>query len=140
MWHCVSSETLLVFALPAFIITDVAVNTSVSGTEGKKKTNTAPFAEGGVQSVTQKKQQHTNKETQTNVQYLSVLVINHDIVGLDVSVHDSHTVAVIQGLRRQDSLILLIFHVFNVWYYWMRKQWNYNILERKNPKKYRKCP
>lgn len=55
--------------------------------------------------------------------YLSVLVINHDIVGLDVSVHDSHTVAVVQGLRRQDSLILLIIHIHN-----------------RNPKKYRKCP
>ena len=30
---------------------------------------------------------------------LSVLVINHDVVGLDVSVHDAHAVAVVQGLQ-----------------------------------------
>ena len=30
---------------------------------------------------------------------LSVLVVNHNVVGLDVPVHDSHAVAVVQGLQ-----------------------------------------
>ena len=31
--------------------------------------------------------------------YLSVVMINHDIVRLNISVHDSHTVTVVQGLN-----------------------------------------
>ena len=31
---------------------------------------------------------------------LSVLVVDHDVVGLDVSVHDAHAVAVVQSLQQ----------------------------------------
>ena len=30
--------------------------------------------------------------------YLSVFVVDHDVVWLNISVHDSHTVAIVQGL------------------------------------------
>lgn len=33
--------------------------------------------------------------------YLSVLVVNHDVVWLDVSMHDPHTVTVVQRLRTE---------------------------------------
>lgn len=32
--------------------------------------------------------------------YLSVLMVNHDIVRLDISVHDPHAMTVIQGLKK----------------------------------------
>lgn len=35
--------------------------------------------------------------------HLSVLVVDHDIVWLDVSVHDPHTVTVVQGLQIRTS-------------------------------------
>lgn len=62
----------------------------------------------------------TNDDQKWEGQYLSVLVINHDVMGLDVSVHDSHTVAVVQGLRRQDFFFS---GTQRIRYYWMNK-WN----------------
>lgn len=38
-------------------------------------------------------------------QYLSVFMINHYIVWLDISVHNAHTVAIIQGLSGQKAKI-----------------------------------
>lgn len=38
------------------------------------------------------------KPTQHSAPYLSVLMVNHDVVGFDISVHDSHAMTVIQSL------------------------------------------
>ena len=32
--------------------------------------------------------------------YLSVLMVNHDIVRFDITVHDAHAVGIVQGLQQ----------------------------------------
>ena len=40
---------------------------------------------------------HNHAQKQQSLHYLPVVVVDHDVVWLDVSVHHSHTVAVVEG-------------------------------------------
>ena len=52
------------------------------------------------------------------VTHLAVLVVNHDVVGLDIPVHDALAVAVVECLSDilldyTSPLITVIYHTFN---------------------------
>lgn len=53
--------------------------------------------------VTPPKGKSRRRDPRAHPPYLPVLVVNHDVVGFDVSVHDAHAVAVIQGLWGQGT-------------------------------------
>lgn len=58
--------------------------------------------------------QEMSKDGQHVRQYLSVFMIDHDIVWLDISVHNPHTVAVVQSLSGKKGKKKMLDYTLNV--------------------------